>query len=621
MTNPTSSQIPSPRLLRYVVAVIAASVPAVAGAILLVTQSPPSARVAASVAVFALAALVSELKPVPVGEHGTRTVSLSFVFLLSAQLLFGWQYGVLASVLATGVVGLTDQAPVIRRVFNSAMYALAVTASAIPGLLLGVQASGLDPLRSDRLTVLAFTGGALYVVTNVLLVSIAVSLATGVRLHTIVDDNVRHSGPAFVIMACIAGVAASLWLIRPQLEVLLAGPLFALALYQRYAYRTVLATRDAETDGLTGLGNHRSFQIDLNEALALASSTDGTVSLCVIDLDDFKSINDRYGHPIGDQVLQRLADLLREQFGADHTYRIGGEEFAVVMSGIDAKDAYPAVERLHHGLWETEFEHGEQVTVSVGIAGYPENADDRDELLRVADGALYWAKNHGKNRSCIYTQSVVRIFSPQELAQTAERSARLRAAEGLIRVVDAKDTYAGAHSQSVSRLAEGIARSMGLQPEVVEQVRLAGLLHDLGKIAIPDAILQKPGRLEPDELRTMREHAELGYRLLEGLGVSPVDRWIRHHHEWWDGSGYPLGLAGEEIPLGSRIILVADAFDAMTSDRVYRAAGTAGAAVAELRRRCWGQFDARVVAALEEYLVSPSCHLTGGAVAPESATG
>jgi len=168
--------------------------------------------------------------------------------------------------------------------------------------------------------------------------------------------------------------------------------------------------------------------------------------------------------------------------------------------------------------------------------------------------------------------------------------------------VDAKDTYAGAHSQSVSRLVEGIARAMGLDEETVEQVRLAGLLHDLGKIAIPDRILQKPDKLDPDELRTMREHAELGYRLLEGLGVSPVDRWIRHHHEWWDGSGYPLGLAGEDIPLGSRIILVADAFDAMTSDRVYRAAGTPADAVSELRRRCWTQFDARVVSALEKYL-------------------
>jgi HD-GYP domain-containing protein (c-di-GMP phosphodiesterase class II) len=154
----------------------------------------------------------------------------------------------------------------------------------------------------------------------------------------------------------------------------------------------------------------------------------------------------------------------------------------------------------------------------------------------------------------------------------------------------------------VADLAASIASAVGLPEAVVMRCRLAGWLHDLGKIAIPDRILQKPGRLDPDELRVMREHPELGYRLLEGLGVSPVDRWIRHHHEWWDGSGYPLGLAGEDIPLGSRIILVADAFDAMTSDRVYRAAGTPADAIAELRRRCWTQFDARVVAALEKHL-------------------
>ncbi len=610
MPNPPQSQSHSPRLLRYVAAVVAVAAPAAVGAIVSLATSPPSASVAIGAVLFGLAAIACELKPVPLGEH-SRYVSLSFVFLLAAQIVFGWQYAVLAAIVATGVVSLSERTPTVRCIFNTAMYALAVMASALPGVLAGVE-GGHFHVASDQLILLAFIGGALYVTTNVVLVSAAVALTTGHSLREIVEDNLRHSGPAFLIMACIAGLAASLWKIRPQLEVLLAGPLFALALYQRYAYRTVLATRDAETDALTGLGNHRSFQTDLREALALAAQTSSPVSLCVIDLDDFKGINDRFGHPVGDQVLQRLASLLHEQFPVDATYRVGGEEFAVVLEGRTELEAYAAVERMHHRLWQTRFDHGEPVTVSAGIAAYPAHGGDRDALLKVADGALYWAKNHGKNRSCVYTPSVVRIFSPEELAATAERNARLRAAEGLIRVVDAKDTYAGAHSQSVSRLAEGIARSLDLEEEVVEQVRLAGLLHDLGKIAIPDAILQKPSRLDPDELRTMREHADLGYRLLEGLGVSPVDRWIRHHHEWWDGSGYPLGLTGDEIPLGSRIILVADAFDAMTSDRVYRAAGSPEAAVAELRRRCWTQFDARVVAALERYLASPECHLAAG---------
>ncbi len=609
MSDTSSSQISSQRLHRFVTAVMAAAVPVVVAAIISVVSNPPPLSVLAGALVFTLAAIAAEFKPVPLDESGSRMVSLSFVFLLSAQLVFGWELGVLAAVIAIGVVGTVESTPLVRRGFNASVYALAVLASAIPGMLLGIQSTSLDPVQTDRLTLLAFLGGAAYVAVNVVLVSAVVWLATGSDLRQLLIDNIRHSGPVFVIMAFIAGLAASLWVIRPQLEVLLAGPLFALILYQRYAYRSVLATRDAETDGLTGLGNHRGFHTDLREALALASSTRTPVTLCLIDLDNFKSINDRFGHPVGDQVLVTVAEILRAEVGAQSAYRVGGEEFAVIMAGRFEQEAYSELEHLHHRLAQSQFVHGEQVSVSVGIASFPSSGPDRDELLKVVDAALYWAKNHGKNRSCIYSPSLVRVYTTAELAQTAERNARLRAAEGLIRVVDAKDTYAGQHSQSVSRLVEGIARAMVLEEDVVDQMRLAGLLHDLGKIAIPDAILQKPGRLDPEELRTMREHSDLGYRLLEGLGVSPVDRWIRHHHEWWDGSGYPLGLAGEEIPLGSRIILVADAFDAMTSDRCYRAAGTPQAALEELHQRSWTQFDARVVAALETYLKSEMCHL------------
>ncbi len=537
--------------------------------------------------IFAAAATAAEFKPVPLDEQGSRMVSLSFVFLLAAQLLFGWELAVLGAVVAILVVGYAEGAPHLRRGFNAATYALAVLASALPAYMLGLHPSSFDPSASDSLALLAFLGGGMYVMVNLTLVSTAIALSTDEDVRWVLMQNVRHSGPVFLIMAFIAGLAASLWLIRPDLELLLAGPLFALVLFQRYAHRSALATRDAETDALTGLGNHRGFHTDLREVLELASFTRTPVTLCLVDLDSFKSINDRFGHPAGDQVLKTVAGILGREVGAAHSYRIGGEEFAVVMAGRIAHEAYAELEHVHMSLARARFPHGEAVTVSIGIGSFPANGSDRDELLQVADAALYWAKNHGKNRSCIYTPQLVRTYTPDELADVAERNARLRAAEGLIRVVDAKDTYAGAHSQSVSRLVEGMARSMELEEGVVDQMRLAGLLHDLGKIAIPDAILQKPGRLDPEELRAMREHAELGYRLLEGLGVSPVDRWIRHHHEWWDGSGYPLGLAGEEIPLGSRMILVADAFDAMTSDRCYRAAGTPREALEELKRRSW----------------------------------
>ena len=211
------------------------------------------------------------------------------------------------------------------------------------------------------------------------------------------------------------------------------------------------------------------------------------------------------------------------------------------------------------------------MTITVGIASYPGYASSADELQQVADGALYWAKRHGKNRSCVYSPSVVRIYSPNELAEIAERQARLRAAENLIRIVDSKDTYTGEHSQAVGRLVEAMARELDLDDETTEQLKLAGLLHDLGKIAVPDTLLKKPGCLEPDERRLVRAHAQFGHSLLEGRHRAGR-LVVLHHHEHWDGSGYPNGLAGEEIPFGSRVILVADAYDAMTLDRTYRTA-------------------------------------------------
>jgi diguanylate cyclase (GGDEF)-like protein len=414
------------------------------------------------------------------------------------------------------------------------------------------------------------------------------------------DDYVRHAGPAFAIMCFIAALATALWKVLPQLELLLAGPLFALALYQRYAYRSVLAKRDAQTDGLTLLGNHRAFQADIQAALA--SSDGAPVALATLDIDDFKSINDQFGHPVGDEVLNSVANALRDELGRERCYRVGGEEFAVLLPGLDGDEALELIDRLHGRLERTECAHGAAITISAGIAVYPDTADSRSELLRVADSALYWAKNHGKGRSCLYTPNIVRIRSRQEIADEAARLARLRAAEALIRVVDAKDNYTGEHSQAVSELVQGIGTQLGLDAETVEQLRLAGLLHDLGKVAIPDSILQKSEDLDAEEQIVLREHPEIGFRLLEDAGVAPVHEWVRHHHEAWDGSGYPLGLAGDDIPLGSRIILVADAYHAMTSNRPYRRGRTVQDALAELRRCCWAQFDARIVTALEEHL-------------------
>jgi hypothetical protein len=189
---------------------------------------------------------------------------------------------------------------------------------------------------------------------------------------------------------------------------------------------------------------------------------------------------------------------MREEYGEAQAYAIGGEEFALLLpddgraGGLHRRRA-PARSCSGRPTSRTP----SRSRSAPASRSYPSSAGDRDQLLRVADGALYWARTTARIARASTARSVVRIYTPEELAETAERHARLKAAEGLIRVVDAKDTYAGAHSQSVSRLVEGIARAMGLDEETVEQVRLAGLLHDLGKIAIPDRILQKPDKLDP----------------------------------------------------------------------------------------------------------------------------
>jgi putative nucleotidyltransferase with HDIG domain len=235
------------------------------------------------------------------------------------------------------------------------------------------------------------------------------------------------------------------------------------------------------------------------------------------------------------------------------------------------------------------------VTASAGVASFPHQAFDRDELIRLADSALYWAKEHGKNRVHLYRPDVLELAELRRLAHGPDRAARFRAAASLAKAVDARDTYTGSHSTRVAELAAWIAARLGLDAEQVELARLAGSLHDLGKLAIPEEILRKPGPLTPPERLVLERHSQIGFRMLESLEVDPVAHWVLHHHERWDGAGYPNRLAGEDIPLGARIIFVADAYDAMTSDRAYRGRLTPQEAVTELKRCAGTQFDPEVV--------------------------
>jgi diguanylate cyclase (GGDEF)-like protein/putative nucleotidyltransferase with HDIG domain len=352
--------------------------------------------------------------------------------------------------------------------------------------------------------------------------------------------------------------------------------------------------RLALTDPLPGLGNHRHFHERLQRELRNAEEQGSPLTLCFIDIDNFKRINDRFGHPSGDRVLSQVAGRLRQ---GGEAFRLGGDEFALLLADHDEEAALEGANSIVERIGGLDFDHVGSVTVSAGLATFPVQGHGRDELIRLADSALYWAKEHGKNRVRLYRPDVVELAELKRLAAGPDKAARYRAAASLAKAVDARDTYTGSHSERVSELSARIAARLGLEPEQVELTRLAASLHDLGKLAIPEEILRKAGALTDSERLVLERHPQIGFRMLDSLGVDPVADLVLHHHERWDGAGYPDGLRGEQIPLGARIIFIGDAYDAMTSDRIYRAKRSSAAALAELERCAGTQFDPGIVAA------------------------
>jgi diguanylate cyclase (GGDEF)-like protein len=585
------------RLFAVVAGTIGLAVPAVLVAAAGLVLRPPSASEWGGIGLFLALAMAADFRPVPLDEEGNE-VSLAFVFIIAVLLLFGWRAAVPTAGLSVLIPELARRRPPLRAAFNSAAYALAATGAALPTLVLA-------DVRTDdayRLTTAAFLCGAVYLLVNVALVARAASIAQGVAYSRVFLENLRYGGAAFGIMAFFAALAANLWHLKPLLLALLAGPLFTLTLYQRSALRSRIALRDANTDNLTRLGNHRAYHAALRETIEEADRSGEPFSLCLLDIDDFKRLNDGYGHALGDEVLVRIAGLLTRVEDAQ-AFRFGGDEFALLASADDGA-ALACLERVQRQLAALDLSPLGPPTISAGIATYPKHGGDADALQAVADGALYWSKRHGKNRASIYSPGIVRVHSIVDLEREAERAARLRAATNLVQFVDAKDASTADHSQIVASLAAAIGLELGLDEDSIEQLRLAGLLHDLGKIGIPDRILQAPRALTEDELGVVRRHPEIGFSLLDGVDLAPVDEWILQHHERWDGFGYPHGRAGKQIPLGARIIHAADAFEAITARRPYSPARSPGWALAELKAKAGTQFDPEVVEALERYLSS-----------------
>jgi diguanylate cyclase (GGDEF)-like protein len=588
----------SPRVLALAVPVIAAGVFVFGLAVYEYASSPRSAGdLAALLSLFVVMAL-AERFPVPVeGMGGASGVTLGFVFSVSTIILLGWPAGVIVAAGAPALVHILQHRPPLRIAYNGAMFALSALAA---GIAIEHVTGGSTEVLIARVVLCGFL---YYWVVNLVLISAIVAADTGRSFFTVVRNNVARTTAPFAFMVSAALTLIVLWQRYPPLTIALVGPLLAIALYQRSTFKAMQAMRLALTDPLTGLGNHRSFHERLQRELVAAEENGGSLALCLVDFDDLKTINDRYGHPVGDLVLGQVASRLRQ---GGESFRLGGDEFAVLLPGQDGRQATAVARSIVERVAGFAVEGVGTVTVSAGVATYPTQGSSRDELIRLADTALYRAKKDGKNRVRAYAAESPLHADLDRLAESSDGAARYRAAASLAKAVDERDAFGGSHSQRVGDYSALIAKRLGADEPTVELTRLAGNLHDLGKLAIPEEILQKPSTLSDPERLVLERHPQIGARMLESLGVEQVAEWVLHHHERWDGAGYPNRLAGDQIPLAARIIFVADAYDAMTSEHSYGERLTEQEALAELARCAGTQFDPAVVSALREEPVPAS---------------
>ena len=586
----TSTAAPPRRLAALIFPVCVAGLGVLVAAAYEFGTTAHGGRELIGLAALTAAATLAERFPVPISPDGGGVLSLTFVFAVAAIVLYGWAAGALLLLAATAIVQLAQHRPLQRIGYNVAVLALVALAAGV--LIAPINSDGVGALVGK--VVVAATADN---VVNVVLISAAMALSTGHRYIPLIRKNVRATAVPFAFMASAALMLVVLWERSPALSTALVGPLLAIALYQRETHRALRAMRLALTDPLTGLGNHRHFHERLQRELQTAEEHSTSLTLCFVDIDDFKKINDGFGHPSGDRVLSQVAGKLRQ---GGEAFRLGGDEFALLLVDHDEETALVAADSIVERIRTLDLDHIGSVTASAGLATYPVQGHGRDELIRLADSALYWAKEHGKNRVRLYRPELVELAELKRLAAGPDRAARYRAAASLAKAVDARDTYTGSHSERVAELAARVAIRLGLDAEQIELTRLAGSLHDLGKLAIPEELLRKPGELTDSERLVLERHPQIGFRMLDSLGVDPVADIVLHHHERWDGAGYPDGLHGEEIPFAARIIFVADAYDAITSDRVYSPRRSPAVALTELERCAGTQFDPTIVAAFAQ---------------------
>jgi diguanylate cyclase (GGDEF)-like protein/putative nucleotidyltransferase with HDIG domain len=567
----------------------------------------------------------------------------SVAFLMPAVLLLPWQLLVL--------IPLIQHAPEQWRMrfrwyiqgFNVANYTLDALAA---WLVADAIRSPSDGGLGARFALAGLLAALVFVTLNHLMVAAILRTARGI--------GVRQSGLFSVemlstdlILALLGVPVAALWLVNGWLVPAAVAPLILI--------RRSLAVPGLEekirVDPKTGLFNSRHFAEQLEDELARAVRFQRPLAVIMADLDLLRDINNTHGHLAGDAVLQRIAETIRATVRSyDVAARFGGEEFAILLPETTAGEAFEIAERIRLVLAEQPIpiptaDQPIRATISCGVAAFPADGDTTTKLLHEADLAVYRAKSQGRNRviaagseaevvatgrlpQVIVTQSTsdsdsstrrLRLVGPSRRRGThsalEEGAAALERANGILRerstaaiesmaaTLEVRDPQTAGHARRVQALALAVAEELHLRDESLDALRHAALLHDIGKLAIPDAILLKPGPLTSEEWKAMRAHSEEGARIVERLGfLGEAIPAIEHHHERFDGTGYPAGLAGEQIPLGARIIHVVDALDTMLATRSYQAARTLPEALAELRAGAGTQFCPTVVAAVERVL-------------------
>ncbi len=358
-------------------------------------------------------------------------------------------------------------------------------------------------------------------------------------------------------------------------------------------------TDAARTDPLTGLPNRVALHEAVEREIERATPHNRPLSVVVIDLDRFNRVNERHGIAAGDRVLYNVSNLLEQQTRLmDVVARSGGEEFAILLPEMDQHTAFLFAEDILKEIRKNFVKPQVEITASAGVASFPEHSRDLAGLLSAGDQSLRAAKALGRDRAVIYSPEVTSVLGSVTGRRNVEAQSHLATVLSLAEALDQRDSGTARHSQTVARFCEMMAVELGLEEDRVERIKLAGVLHDIGKIGVPDSILCKPGPLTTEEMDQMKRHPELGARILSSRDLDDVRGWILAHHERPDGTGYPKGLTKDEIPVESSILAVADAYEAMTSDRVYRMAIGPEKAREELIRWSGKQFSRPVVEAL-----------------------